>query len=380
LNEEDLDGRFCVSATRSQVPLVRGDFFVAAASRPPLYHHVLQVPLTLSELLARRFPEIDLGQDIQQENVVRAGFGRSGVSAYNRVVEWHRSSFGYFWMTYDFASDTGRRNIFRQPLGPGTSEKEFEHDAAEIIFSLPNGLQGYMLVDAKGKRLDKGPTGITSDPRRPDRTVTNGVSCMSCHFAGIIPKADEIRRTVEANRSVFQISAETILALYPPKQVLDELFADNAAHFRRAATEVGLRQLTYTGEPIVNMSLRFEADVDARNAAAELGLELEAFISRLKSNPRLQERLAPLLIEGGTVKRDVFANEFAFAVQEVQSDEPFKPDPPSMKAAKPDESPAKTPPTTTTIEQPLPAPPDLPAPPSPAPAPAPTRQSTSKSV
>src|SRR5262249_10840862 len=37
---------YCTEQTRCSMPWVRGDWFVAAASRPPLYHEVLQLPET----------------------------------------------------------------------------------------------------------------------------------------------------------------------------------------------------------------------------------------------------------------------------------------------------------------------------------------------
>jgi hypothetical protein len=318
LDVDERDGKFCLDATDCQTPHVRADWFVAAASRPPLYHEVLQLPKTLEELLDKRFAEIDLAKDIRQESVARVGMSKSGVSQNNRLIEWHRASTGYFWISYDFAGNTGRKSLFQHPLGPGSEEKHFAHYGGEIIFSLPNGLQGYMLVDGKNNRLDKAPTTIVTDPKRPDSAVTNGVSCMSCHYAGIIAKNDEVRRNVETNRTSFRDDIESILALYPRRDDLEKLFAENSEQFRRAVEEVGVRPITETSEPIVNMALRFEADVDVVAAAAELGLTPQDFASRLKGNPRVQDRLGPLNVEGGSVKRELFAKEFAFVVEEFR--------------------------------------------------------------
>ena len=75
-----------------------------------------------------------------------------------------------------------------------------------------------MLVDGQGRRIDKGPTAIVSDPQRPDRAVENGLSCMSCHARGMIDKADQVRDHVEKNAAAFaRRDVETILALYPPR-------------------------------------------------------------------------------------------------------------------------------------------------------------------
>src|SRR4029077_17379333 len=42
--------KLCATVTRCRLPYVRGDWFVAAAARPPLYHDVLQLPKTDREL------------------------------------------------------------------------------------------------------------------------------------------------------------------------------------------------------------------------------------------------------------------------------------------------------------------------------------------
>src|SRR5262249_61062952 len=96
-----------------------------------------------------------------------------------------------------------RRTLFAYPLGPGLSESQFQHAGGEVIFNLPNGLQGYMLVNANNTRLDKGPTATVSDPKRPDRAVEAGVSCMGCHNCRIIPKAYQSRAHVEKNPKAF---------------------------------------------------------------------------------------------------------------------------------------------------------------------------------
>ena len=69
---------------------------------------------------------------------------------------------------YDAAASGGRRNFANFPVGPSDAPNKkptggaFEFDGGEIIFSLPNGLQAYMLANAEGARIDVGPTTIGS--------------------------------------------------------------------------------------------------------------------------------------------------------------------------------------------------------------------------
>jgi len=60
------------------MPYVRIDWFVFAASRPPLYHSVLAVPASDREL--EQMLRVNVAANIEQEQEIRAAFNRSGVS------------------------------------------------------------------------------------------------------------------------------------------------------------------------------------------------------------------------------------------------------------------------------------------------------------
>ena len=88
---------------------------------------------------------------------------------------------------------------------------EFCHDGGEMIFNLPNGLQGYMLVNGKDVRIDAGPIDVVRDSQETTGTpqIVNGLSwAMACHDRGIKTVADTIRtRNVCEGRRVEQSSA-----------------------------------------------------------------------------------------------------------------------------------------------------------------------------
>jgi tetratricopeptide (TPR) repeat protein len=304
--------RECVEFTQCRLPYVRGDWFVAAASRPPLYHDVLQLPRTEQELEA--LLRVDVAEDLRQERVARAGFNSSGVSRNNRLIERHEAGAVTYWKSYDFASNTGRQNLFAHPLGPADDDNAFHHDGGEIIFNLPNGLQAYMLVTGAGKRIDKGPTTIVSDPRRPDRAVENGLSCMSCHAKGLIEKSDQVRDHVQKNAAAFpQVEIDTVLALYPPRDRFTELLRGDARRFQEAVAATGA-PLSAT-EPVAALALRFEAELDLSLAAAEAGVTSEDLRKALQRSPLLAQQLGPLQVEGGTVQRPVYVDAFADLVE-----------------------------------------------------------------
>jgi serine/threonine protein kinase/succinate dehydrogenase flavin-adding protein (antitoxin of CptAB toxin-antitoxin module) len=305
----------CSQMTQAKLPHVRGDWFVFAAARPPLYHDVLQLPKTDREL--EKLLQVDVAEDIRQERVARAGFNGSGVSQNNRLIERHDLDLtrGAFWKSHDFAKNTERKNLFEHPLGPDEGKNSFEHDGGEIIFNLPNGLQAYMLVNARGDRIDKGPTTIVTDKEAVKKglgpEVINGISCMSCHARGMIEKDDQIREYVEKNPNAFsKEEADTILVLYPGKKKLAEWFRQDAERFAAAVKKTGA-QLSRT-EPIVALSVRFEQELDLKLAAAEVGITEEDLRKALDGDKDLARAVGELKV--GTMKRDKFEAAFGLIV------------------------------------------------------------------
>jgi len=284
---------------------IRADWFVATASRPPLYHTILGIPASEAEL-ARRLG-VDLAADIHHGRVARAGFTSSGVSTSNRVIERHTTRHGALWRSYDFRSSRGREDIFAHPF-------DFVPAGGEIIFNLPNGLQGYMLADAAGRRIDKAPTAIVSDPRRPDRAVENGISCIGCHAAGIIPRQDQLRAAAEKLSPYERARLEE---LHPPAEELARLYAVDRARFAGALAALGAAPVDPAAEPVTLLTARYEAELDVRLAAAELGLRPEELEPRLARSFTVRRALAGLTVRGGRIKREAWEQEFARALLEL---------------------------------------------------------------
>lgn len=303
--------------TGSEVVSLRADWFVATASRPPFYHDLLQIPTTDKAL--ERLLQVDVAADVQEDSIQRSGFNDSGVSKNNRILERHDSAYGTFWRSYDFASNSGRQNLFEHPLGPNAGATSFQPAGGEMIFHLPNGLQAYMLVDAKGRRIDKGPTEIVADPRRPDQRVETGISCMSCHARGLLFKADQLRGHVEKNASAFgKEIVDTIRATHPRRAKFQAQIEEDNVRYLKALTQLLPSPSGKAGEgfrdpdqePVNLVTQRFEGTLDGRTAAAELGLTLEQFGLSLLGNPEQKRILGSLLVKGGTVQRSTFQEQF----------------------------------------------------------------------
>ena len=91
----DENAKWCYKNSTSEMPRIRADWFVAKASQPPLYHDLLGLPKTDTEL--EKQLRISVRDNIEQEKVIRVAFNSSGVSQSNRMIERHDSPYGAYW-------------------------------------------------------------------------------------------------------------------------------------------------------------------------------------------------------------------------------------------------------------------------------------------
>ena len=287
--------------TNSTTPSIHVDWFIATASNPPLYHDLLSLPLTATQLEARL--EVDVNRNISSApgvRVRRAGINDSGVSVNNRMLERHTSRYGAYWKSYDFAGSVGTQNIFTNPLN-------FTHDGGEVIFNLPNGLQAYYLVNATGFRLDAAPINIVSNPAASDPTVRNGISCLGCHTEGIKFFEDQVRAVIESTTNPTYNKAQA-LRLYVEKSEMDELLGQDMERYRVALDATGG---AFDGiEPISRFHEAFQGPVSVAHAAAVVGLEAEAFLEQIRENVGLQNAGLLVLESNGSMKRDTWTSSF----------------------------------------------------------------------
>ncbi|MBI1916106.1 MAG: WD40 repeat domain-containing protein [Planctomycetes bacterium] len=313
----DIDARACAYATGCDDFHLRGDWFVANASRGKLYYDVLEVPATDKAL--ERLLQVDVARDLKEETALRAGFNGSGVSRNNRILQRHDAAFGAFWRSYDFSDNSDRQNIFVHPLGPVAGRTSFRPAGSEVIFSLPNGLHGYLLVDGDGRRVERAPVNIVSDPQRPDRQVEVGISCMSCHARGLLPKDDQVRAHVEKNRAAFgREDVEAVRALYAPAEKTRRLMDHDTKRYLKALEEAGVGK--DEPAPVLTTTLPYESAVDLLAAAAEAGIPADAFARQVARSAVLKRTLGPLQARG-TVQRQVFEETFPHLLRELRPEE-----------------------------------------------------------
>ena len=311
---------------KSNIPSVHVDWFVATASLPPLYHDLLSLPLTDRELETRL--EVDVFRNINDApgvRVWRAGTNDSGVSANNRVLERHKSRYGAYWKSYDFAGSVGTQNIFTHPLN-------FTYDGGEVIFNLPNGLQGYYVVNAAGFRLDAAPIAIVSNPAASDPTVRTGLSCFGCHIEGMNTFEDQVRSVIESSAT----PDAQALRLYVEKLEMDARVQKDIEKYRGALEATGGAFSDI--EPISRFHEAFQGSVGAAYAAAVVGLETEAFLEKIRENIGLQNIGLLVLDSDGSMKRDAWTSSFrdilfALDFPELVDKPPVRPEPDRLPGA-----------------------------------------------
>jgi len=305
------------------IPFVRGDWFVAKASRFDAYHQLLGVPDTVEKLEAKL--GVDVQRDFLQDRLLRAGFAGSGVSHQNRLIDRHDGAHTpYYYRSYDFDKSSGRGVLFRFPLGPNFegnpfNQHAFEYAGGEVIWGLPNGLQGYMLFDPDGKRLDgPAPINVVRDMREiaGSPEIINGISCIGCHRHGMLDYADSIANT----QALTSDARGKIERLFASESVLKEVLLQDKSRFMSTQERVigpylriaedRNKPLVEFAEPVSTVAKWYDRDMTLADMSAELGFEeLDSLAAIIRLNQKLKNLgLGPLSI-GASIPRRMWETQ-----------------------------------------------------------------------
>jgi len=331
---EKLEGaksRGLTQMTQTSTPYVRGDWFVFKGSRPPLYHKLLFDLPKISHRVGNKNADkaledllsVDVVENEQTGDLVKAGFKQSNVTKSNRTIERHETPFGSYWKSDDFKKRVGRQNIFEHPL-------DYQKDGGEFIFSLPNGLHGYLITDAAGDRLEGAPTDVVVDPNRiqEDGVVLNGVSCMNCHQRGIKKQDDDMldhfkhleellsdptlkRRSyldgppIKVDYKLKDV-LEDVKRIYKGNEALNRAFAEDEKAYTTAIQKT--ENSVERADPVFAVGKRFEAPLDIKTVAAELGYEAAQVEEFFKNNIEVRQKLA--FGKQAVIDRDTFNQNF----------------------------------------------------------------------
>jgi mono/diheme cytochrome c family protein len=286
--------------TGTSVPIMRGDWFVANAGEPFYYKFMLNLPDTVQEF-ETHILRVDRIGDIQRRDVMRAGFleGGSGVSQNNRLIErLVQPTGGYYWVSYDFdRAVAAEKRLKQRPLGPREAfpphQEVFDGDGGEMIFTLPNGLQGYYLTDGPGHFIPDGPTSVVffkGESPVSGATISNGSACMTCHLNGPIEGYDQIRAAVES-QGIDRVTLDAVRAIYADDDTLRAAYAEDTNRYLDALSKAGGDYNIpegpgrYHHEPVTNTIAKYFDELDKELLAAEFGLTFEELKERAKTLP-----------------------------------------------------------------------------------------------
>lgn len=324
---------------------VRLDWFIVEASRPPLYHQLLDLPKKVGEL--EKLLGVDVEDDFLKNRLVRAGLIKSGVSRQNRVVDRHASKYGYYWKSYDFAPRKIQADILTFPLGPVFAANlfnnvAFEADGGEMIFTLPNGLMAFYLAKSNGDQLATAPIEIVEDKlalANQGHSIINGISCISCHAEGVKPFKDELRQA----HLLKGIGREKLEEILKDQSELNKTLDSDRISFLdslRQVVEPFLRKPTEFDnsfqrdtEPLAQVSRLYNTPLTVETLKYELYSQKDGeYENRLRHNPALEAKVMRVIGVEGRLKRDYLdqlenrdsgKSTYGFIARELEIGTPF---------------------------------------------------------
>jgi hypothetical protein len=289
-------GAFVASETRTRVPWLSARAFVAAAALNDAYYELLGIPATLAEL--RTSVGLPAELDPVASHAVRAATGHSRVlrpGGNLRTIDGYaieNGTAGSYWEALQIDAAA----YLADPL-------HVQPDAQRlIIFTLPNDLFAFAIVDAAGQRQSVAE--LVLDTNRDDFTATISASCQNCHAQGLIPFVDDAGAAILSNPESFPPDVVATVASGPDDSERAQQILDDSDLYRAALQRAGVEG---QADPISSVYLGFVQEVDLETAAADLLVNPEALRARL---PELAADLRSLGV-GLRLSRERFGELYA---------------------------------------------------------------------
>lgn len=282
----------------SEAPVLRADWFVfqtaIQADRVAGYYDWLGLGKKQADF------EKLIGADVKESRRLKrevAGIlARSGITLQNRGILRFQSITGGYWVTQDFKTSVGRRNVLRLLDGdldpPGG-------DASEQYGVLPNGLFAFWLQNAAGERQDTAPDFIASDHQTVsnDRRIHAGKSCVTCHLEGLRPIDDYARKLYRGSVKLVSPDYDRYLRL---RQLylsdLDRWLSRDRADYSEALLRVsGLKPAELARNYGRVWDAYAEADLTLADAAREIGVGEKQLVDVLRGYAKSAGVIDPVL-------------------------------------------------------------------------------------
>jgi mono/diheme cytochrome c family protein len=303
--------------SNTQFPVMLADSLLDAATIGNVYYALIGVNVqdTLDNFILNDL-DIDVAQNLLDEEQVRAGTTRSRISRQDRVVQRDDIEIrsGVLWQSFDFEDDQNE-SIFENPFG-------FAEGGTEAIFTLPNGMFGFIIADADSNIVED--SDILLDTSQNNFRAVTSISCSNCHSQGLIPVADEVRDIALANARVTGLNndeVEQLRAVYPSAAEFADIVDEDSQQFYKAAlTKAGVELQGV--EPVSSVFFRFDQDMKLADAAGDLGLTADELADNLDIlNPALN------VLDRGVMDRDDFTQFYIDSLCRLQVVAVNAPDP-----------------------------------------------------
>jgi len=319
---------YLMTTLQTNFPVLRADWFIANVSLEPFYSDFLKLK-SLDDI--KNLAAFDKRAERKETKGTIVFSGTDGhcprVARNNRVLAYRPTFQGYFWETYDFKTSIGAQNVIRN-FSLYLSDGKTIRDAAEYIFSLPNGLQGYSITDGKDKPIAAGDPNIVNDPTATDTLVKNARSCIVCHTEGINQFSSHFQKQIgyrpdQADLGFYDKDPERAAELR--RQVLDvfgitdfpKLIGINNKLYREAILACNRREPTENAALFANIYNTYVEDrLDTRRVCYELGMteqELQAVIGLRINGSSDPVLIQSLLKPPISIRRDQFEEAFGNA-------------------------------------------------------------------
>jgi len=284
--------------SQTAFPVQFADQMMDVAIIGNLYYAIIDVDVaqTLGDFVLN-----DLGVDVDQNTLdvkdqIRAGTTKSRISRQDRLVERDELVIrsGAIWQSFDFEDNQGNESIFEDPFN-------FTPGGTEAIFTLPNGLLGFIIADANDNIVED--SDILLDTNQNNFRAITSVSCSNCHSGGLIPVVDEVRDIAIANARDIGLDRDEVEQLegiyVSPQEFARQVQEDSEGFYQRALQQADLP--IQGGDPVSSVFLRFDQDVRIEDAAGDLGLTPDELADNLQLlNPVLE------VLDKGSIDRDDF--------------------------------------------------------------------------
>ncbi|MEO8180917.1 MAG: cytochrome c [Deltaproteobacteria bacterium] len=302
------DAEDAIDDAQTDFPVMFADQMLSVATIGNLYYDIIGVDSNgrLDDFIQNELG-IDVQDDIDNEDAVRAGTTRSRISRQDRVVERHDIQLrgGVLWQAFDFEANAANDNIFEDPF-------DFEPGGTEVIFTLPNGMLGFIIADGNDNIVED--SDILLDTNLNNFRAITSVSCANCHATGFIPVVDEVADFTIANARQLRLSrdeVEALEALYiSPEEFAKQIQQDSSSFYQSALQRAALP--VQGGDPVSNVFLRFDQDMRLEDVAGDLGVTPDD----LRDNLDLLDPTLSILSRN-TVDRDDFTNVYIESLCEL---------------------------------------------------------------